>query len=102
MKTHFIYNSKTGDIVHIHFSDEGQDTSKEGVLHKLHSSVNKSELDVHTLDGLAEPASYKFDVGKKQLIKGESKEDSPGGSAGVQKPDDPAPSKNVKTTYKKS
>jgi hypothetical protein len=101
MKTHFIYNKKTGDIVHVHVSDEGQNTSKEGLLHKLSPSFKKNDFDVHSAEGSVEPTAYKFDVLKKSLVKQKASSDSAFGSAGLMKPGS-IDYRNVRTTYKKA
>ena len=101
MKTHFIYNKKTGDIVHVHVSDEGQDTSKEGLLHKLGSSFKKTDFDVHSVDGVAEAGAYRFDAQKKSLVMQRGKDGAAFGSAGLMKPG-AVDYRNVKTTYKKA
>ena len=100
MKTHFIYNRKTGQIIHVHVSDEAQDVSKEGLLHKVGTEFRKTDFDVHSVDGFVEPVAYRFDVQKKVLVKDKSK-DTAFGTAGMVKPGQVSGFAAVKTTYKK-
>jgi hypothetical protein len=101
MKTHFIFNRVSGTIVHVHISDEGQDISKEGILHKLISLHNKSEFDVHTVDELVEPGRYKIDVEKKSLVREDSNAKTASAFAGVKRPGIEGASKKAKTVYSK-
>ena len=68
MKTHYIYSKKTGQIVHVHISDDGQDISKNGILHKIDSSIKKSEVEILTTDEMIDGHFY-VDVAKKKLVK---------------------------------
>ena len=100
MKTHYIYNRKTGAIVHIHVSAEGQDTSREGILHKMGTAANKSAFDFITEDGSPRQGAFSINVSKKMLVKAVAKSNTASGAAGVEYFDMPDYS-NVKTTYKK-
>jgi hypothetical protein len=102
MKTHFIYNRKSGQIVHTHISDEGQDTSKEGILHKAGSSLDKSDLDVLTAHEAVKAGPLRVDVEKMILVHDDdAKKNIAFGSAGLKKPHSGNLSGNVKTIYKK-
>ena len=85
----------------MHVSDEGQDISKEGLLHKIGAEFRRTDFDVHSVDGSVEPVAYRFDVQKKVLLKDKAKEGSAFGIAAVIKPGQVAGVRTVRTTYKK-
>lgn len=104
MKVHYVYNKKTGEIVHLHLSDDGLDISKAGILHKVDSSINRNQLDVFTTDKLLQGESLQIDVNKKEVKKNTSKNKSQVGFGfHEQGSDDGQPARtSKKTIYKKA
>ncbi len=102
MKTHFIYSRRTGQIVHTHISDEGQDTSKEGLLNKLDPKFEKTDFEVFSTDEPVEAGAYTVNVRKRMLVRKEATRSTSFGLGGISRLDLPKRPKSAKTIYRRA